>query len=432
MNEQRFERKHEELADICRTTEGSAVLEMKLDGKIPHYVVYPSNGEETAKVLSLAARTRTPVAIVGGGSKFNCGRPLTNLEWALSTVELRQDPVIKADDLTVNVMAGLTLSELQNRLHEYNLFLPVDPGTSRTTIGGVLASGGGGSQRLKFGLVRDFVLGITVALTDGKVYKFGGQTVKNVAGYDISKLFIGSNGTLGVIVGACLRVYPIPPSSKVLLGAVRELDTAWKVVGAIEEIQPTVIELYDMVLASRLNRLDKPGNCRYAILVKYSGVGPVVDKQCADTLSVFESCGIKLAQVREDIDNEIWQQRCGIVNTVDDVSQGLIGIKVSVPRVKIRQMAERLEQVAGQFNINKVAVHMPTVGISYVQCVGKNQVEFVNNFREVVKELGGLVQLRTGDIQVRQKFQTGFSTALDSHIKDFFDPENVLNPGKCP
>lgn len=433
MNKKELTLKEEELGSICCITKGSDVPAMVLDGKIPQYVVYPTNDEEIARVLSLAAKTKTSIAIVGGESKFNTGTPLTDLKWALSTAKLKQDPVINADDLTVYVKAGVTLTELQNLLAQYNLFLPLEPGTAKTTVGGSLAGGGSSSHRLKYGLVRDFVLGMTVVLTDGKVYKFGGQTVKNVAGYDVRKLFIGSKGTLGVITEACLRVYPIPPSSKALLGLVQEQDTAWKVAKIIEEIQPTDIKIYDTPMVERLYNLDSQKNGCYAILVKYSGSGPTVDKQYTETLAVFNKYGISLSKIWENIeDGKILQQRNGIINILDDFSQGLSRIKISVPRVKAREMAQRLEEAARKFCIKKLAMHMPTVGICYVQyTTGVNELEFLLNFQGVVRELGGLVQVENGEILLRQTFRTGCEQVLDLQIKNFFDPEGVLNPGKC-
>ena len=432
MNKKEFTLKQEELGSICCITKGSDVPGMVLDGKTPQYVAYPASDEETARVLSLAAKTKTPIAIVGGESKFNTGTPLLDLEWVLSTAKLKQDPVINADDLTVHVKAGVTLVELQNLLAQHNLFLPLEPGTAKTTVGGSLAGGGGSSHRLRYGLIRDFVLGMTVALTDGKVNKFGGQTVKNVAGYDVGKLFIGSKGTLGVITEACLRVYPIPQSNKTMLGIVQGQDTAWKVAKEIEEIQPTDIEIYDMPLVEQLYDLRCQENGCCAILVKFSGSTPAVDKQYTDTLAVYNKYGVSLNKVWENIqDSQMFQQRNNIINALNDFSKGLNGIKISVPRVKTKQMAQMLEETARKFCIKKLTMHMPTVGICYVQYTGENAIEFLLNLQETIRNMGGLVQLKNGDLSIRQTFRTGFEQVLDKQIKDLFDPEKVLNPGKC-
>ncbi|EGO62616.1 FAD-binding oxidoreductase [Acetonema longum] len=429
MSEKKPAPQQQNLAGICPVIKGSEAPEIVLDGKIPQYVAYPSSDKEAAQILSLAARTKTPLAVIGGASKFNAGTPLTDLEWALSTVNLNQEPVIKADDLIVQVKAGVALAELQNLLSRHNLFLPVDPGTAKATVGGMLAQGGGGSHRLKYGLVRDLVLGMTLALTDGKVYKFGGQTVKNVTGYDVGKLFIGSKGTLGVITEAYLRVYPVPPASEVLLGVARGLDAVWKAAKAMEEIEPAVVEIYDAPLAKRLYNLGSQGNVRYGILVKYAGPGPAVDKQYAETLAVFNQYGISLSKADVN-DAEIWEKR-EVMNTLDAFTPDLIGVKIAVPRVKTRQMAEGLEAAAGQFGIEQLAMHMPAVGICQVWFTGKQWLEFMRALEGTARGLGGLVQLKTGDLSVRREFRIDSAQILDSQIKHFFDPEGVLNAGKC-
>lgn len=120
----------------------------------------------------------------------------------LSTLGLRDEPEIKTDDLVVFVQAGVLLADLQRKLSSCGLFLPIDSEMPGVTIGGIVSFG-------ESEIIRDLVLGMKVALLDGKVYHFGGQTVKNVAGYDVGKLFIGSKGTLGVITDLCLRVYPL-------------------------------------------------------------------------------------------------------------------------------------------------------------------------------------------------------------------------------
>ncbi|HNX93472.1 MAG TPA: FAD-binding oxidoreductase, partial [Syntrophomonas sp.] len=171
------------LSDICPVQSAEELNGYQLDGLSPEYVVKPKNAAEAAQVLALAASSKTPAAVTGNGTKFVYGSPLQKLAWVINTAEMVSEPEIKADDLMVFAQAGLPLSVLQDQLKQKNLFLPVDIGTNGATVGGLLAHGGGSSHRLAYGLIRDMVLGLTVALTDGKLYKFGGQTVKNVTGY---------------------------------------------------------------------------------------------------------------------------------------------------------------------------------------------------------------------------------------------------------
>lgn len=427
MNEQ--ELKQAELVKLCKTVKGIEVPELVLDGKVPQYIDYPSKDEEVAKILSLAARTKTPLAIVGGGSKFNTGNPLEDLEWVLSTSELTGAPVINTDDLTVFAKAGLTLSELQEHLSQYNLFLPVDSGSTKTTIGGIIAEGGGSSYRLQYGLIRDLLLGLTVALTDGKVYKFGGQTIKNVAGYDVKKLFVGSQGSLGVITEVCLRVYPIPPSSKVLYGVIEEQSTAWKIAKKLEEIQPTVLEIYDLPLFSLYPIDRKKGSL--VILVKYLGNHPTIAKQYDETLTVFREYGVTIGEIRDYPGNEkVWNQRSRMIFNSIDIKRNFIEIKISVPRVNAQRMAEVLEALAESFHIEKNALYKPAVGISHVQFNGVNSLIFIKHLEEAIRELGGIMQIVNAELEIRKKLKTETQKYLDMVLMWFFDPEKILNPGK--
>lgn len=174
----------------------------KLGGVIPSLVLEPKTGDQVARILAKAAVTGNRVAIAGGLSRFSAGAPLLSVNWLIRTLGLRQEPEIRADDMVVFVQAGVLLSDLQERLFSCGLFLPTGSDLPGATIGGTIAYG-------ESPLIRDSVLGMKVALLDGKIYRFGGQTVKNVAGYDVAKLFIGSKGTLGVITELCLRVYPL-------------------------------------------------------------------------------------------------------------------------------------------------------------------------------------------------------------------------------
>lgn len=171
----------------------------------------PRTAEELAKTLHEAAEAKLAVAPIGGGRSPGMGDPLERCDLRLHTTRL--DRVIEHSqaDMVVSVEAGITLEKLQAELGKAGQFLPVDPFNSPGhTIGGLLASGWTGPIRLRFGSPRDFLIGIRVALPDGKLASAGGRVVKNVSGYDLMKLHYGALGTLGVIVAASFKVFPKP------------------------------------------------------------------------------------------------------------------------------------------------------------------------------------------------------------------------------
>src|SRR5918995_3057509 len=187
-----------------------ATSEDAVDGVGPSFVAEPGSVEETSELLRFAAEEGLAVSPRGGGTKASLGNPPRELDLILSTV--RMDEVIEhvPGDQVVRVQAGIRLRDLQERLAGSDQMLGIDPPEEGATVGGAVAANSTGPRRYRYGTIRDLIIGITVILSDGTVAKAGGKVVKNVAGYDLSKLFTGSLGTLGVIANANFRLHPRP------------------------------------------------------------------------------------------------------------------------------------------------------------------------------------------------------------------------------
>ena len=197
-----------------------------VDGVEPAFVAEPGSIEETSELLKFASGEGLAVAPRGGGTKTHLGNPPNALDLVLSMV--RMDEVIEhvPGDQVVRVQAGIKLQDLQDQLAGSDQMLGVDPPerAAGATIGGVVASNSYGPRRYRYGTVRDLIIGTTVVLADGTVAKAGGKVVKNVAGYDLAKLFTGSLGTLGVIATCNFRLHPQPEAARTV--AVELADTA--------------------------------------------------------------------------------------------------------------------------------------------------------------------------------------------------------------
>lgn len=185
-------------------------------------VVEPRSAEEVSKVLGYANEHGWKVVIVGSGSKLDRGPEPTSYDIALSISGMTGVIEHAAGDMTATVRAGTLLSDLQTELAIAGQFLPIDP-PFPGTVGGLIATADSGPRRLRYGGVRDLLLGVTFVLANGTVAKGGGKVVKNVAGYDLPKLLTGSFGTLGVITEATFRLYPVPPASATVVS--RNLST---------------------------------------------------------------------------------------------------------------------------------------------------------------------------------------------------------------
>ncbi len=405
---------------------------LTLDGIRPQFVYEPSSGEEAAEILFYANRKCIPLCIFGGGTKIRQGAPLEESEWALSTQKLYSEPVVNVDDLIISTQAGVPLKELQGLLSQKNLFLPLDPAVSDETIGGSIAYGGGSSHRLGYGLVCDSVLGMTVALTDGKLYRFGGKTVKNVAGYDFGKLFIGSKGTLGLITELNLRIYAVPPSSKMLIVYVKNQNEVWETVKSIMELQPVVLEVYDSILMKELiNHNEKIG---YFLIAKYSGPVPSVEKKVKQTLEIARNNNLKMVHTfQAEEEKPIMEKRATIINCDKNNSdEESLVLKISVPPVEVSETIDKMEQISHLGSCEVRSMLMPGAGITYVFINGKGLKEILSDIEKSVAELNGTVILQSGPLSFRKEFSAKSWREWDLKIKEFFDPSKILNPGKRP
>lgn len=188
----------------------------------------PASAEETAEVLAQADAGGQAVTPVGGGRALAMGMPVNGDRLELRTSGLARVLEHSQADLTCTVEAGVTLERLQEELGRAGQFLPLDPRNSPGhTVGGALASGWTGPLRLRFGTPREFVIGLRVALPDGRLVRSGGRVVKNVSGYDMNKIHLGALGTLGVIVEASFKLFPLPAGQLTLEHRARSLEEAW-------------------------------------------------------------------------------------------------------------------------------------------------------------------------------------------------------------
>lgn len=201
-------------------------------------VIEPRSEREAAALLCEANHARRAVTPRGGGTKMGWGNPPVRADVVLSTARLNKVIEHAWGDLTVTVEAGCTVGELQRTLALHGQRLAVDVlWPERATVGGILSTNDSGALRLRYGGLRDLIIGITLALADGTLAKSGGKVVKNVAGYDLPKLATGALGTLGVITGAVFRLHPLPQNARTLTILVRDAAQAQKIIDAIQNSQ---------------------------------------------------------------------------------------------------------------------------------------------------------------------------------------------------
>jgi glycolate oxidase FAD binding subunit len=258
----------------------------------------PGSAEEAGAVLREASRAGLTVRAVGGRTKLGWGRPVPPPDVELSTKGLSAIVEHNAPDLTAVVEAGVRLADLQRALADAGQMLALDPPLgpgAAATVGGVVATGESGPLRHRYGAPRDLVLGMTVALADGTVARSGGKVIKNVAGYDLPKLFAGSFGTLGVICRVALRLHPRPPAHTTLVAATDDPGTLQRVAMALSHA-PLELECLDVSWAGGEGR----------VLARFGGAAARARAEGARPLAVGADVEV------EEEDGALWEaQRAG-------------------------------------------------------------------------------------------------------------------------
>ena len=253
-----------------------------VDGVSPRFLALPRSVEEASQVLAAAAADGLAVAFAGGGGKLGLGNPPEQVDLVVLTGGLDQVLEHAAGDLVVRAQAGVRLADLQQRLAPAGQWLALDPPEPRATLGGVVAANASGPRRLRYGTVRDLIIGITVVLADGTVARAGGKVVKNVAGYDLAKLFCGSLGTLGMVAEIIFRLHPLPAAAAVVTLQVEGPEQAGQAVRRLlrSTLEPSAVEL-------TLDEWGWPGR----LTTVFEGIQPGVEAQAAAAAELLGQVG---------------------------------------------------------------------------------------------------------------------------------------------
>ncbi len=350
----------------------------------------PKTEQELVRVLREAAAAHKAVVPVGGGRASGMGGVVERCDVELRTGGL--DRVIEHSpaDMVVSVEAGITLDALQAELVKSGQFLPMDPFNSPGhTVGGLLATGWSGPLRLRFGSARDFLIGIRVALPDGRLASAGGRVVKNVSGYDLMKLHYGAMGTLGVIVAASFKVFPKPLHDVTLESRHETAAGAWQAAERALDLAlpPVALELFS---DGRL-------------LARFFG-SPQAVKATASSLGWHEA-GTAVWEKHAQAAPERWA-------------------RISVPRAQLRSVLESLPSKSTWWA-------SPGCGIAHWTFDDAAQLKAARSAAEAAG--GSLVVLAAPDAVKREAGAWGTEPAtleIMRRLKDAFDPDHVLNPGR--
>jgi len=380
--------------------------------------VYPNTQEELAAVIAWAQQNRCAVLPCGSGSKLDWGGLVKGVKIAVSTARLNRLVEHAVGDLTVTAEAGMKFADLQQILAAAGQFLPIDPAyPQQATLGGIVATADAGSLRHRYRGVRDLLLGITFVRSDGKIAVAGGRVVKNVAGYDLMKLFTGAYGTLGIVSQVTFRVYPLPESSGtvVLTGEINALSKTAQILLS-SALTPTAVDLLSPELVAKLGLGKGTG-----LIVRFQSIAESVKQQSARLLEVAEKLGLQGTSCCENDEHKLWQR---LPETMwDSGTKSAIICKIGI------RPSEAVTAI-NELPVQDAWIHAGS-GLGVLRFENAT-AQTLLQVRKGCEAKGGFLTVLAAPTDIKQQLDvwgyTGSAIALMRRIKQQFDPENLLSP----
>jgi glycolate oxidase FAD binding subunit len=391
-----------ELETIASTRAASA--EDAVDGLLPSRVALPETVDEVIAILAWANANGARVVARGGGTKLTWGNAPQALDIVLSLEKLQRIVDHAWQDMTVTVQAGVTIAALQSELAKHGQRVPLDGlWPERSTVGGVVATNESGALRLRYGSVRDLLLGVTVVLANGTVARSGGRVVKNVAGYDLPKLFTGSFGTLGVITEVTLRTYPLPHAARELSFRFGDSTAANRMMLAVSDstLVPSGMQL-------RVGDGELP-----TIDLRFEGLEEGIAAQVERAM--------QLANAAEQVQTPAESfQREALFADPD-----AIVAKFSVLPTRIAEVIHGVRSHCESFQIIVQSLGLGMFAAS---------VHDVAALRKAVQEIGGTVVILQAPPELKRQMDVfgplPSAYPLMVRVKQQFDPKGILSPGR--
>jgi FAD/FMN-containing dehydrogenase len=431
-------------------TDPDVTADYSVDHIRPKVVIFPSDTQQVARITEYANRKNLAVIPWGSGSKVAMGIPPERLDLVIGTSRLNQIVDIDAANLTSTVQAGVTFKEIQSRLtsKEYGCYLPMDPPfCNSTTIGGILASNSTGPRRLLYGLPRDIVLGVRFVAPNGEIVGSGGKTVKNVSGYDISKLMIGSAGTLGILCETTLRLLPLPERMETLLLSYESLSTAAAFVNRVFEssLLPAAVEFMDSGSFSNMgaDRAIKISTGDRVVAIALEGFAEAVTRMGIEMKEMAQKTGSKAeALLPEEKHNSFWSAISNLVPSMAERFPGLITLQLSFPISEWEHMMAFAEETMVASNLEHAVLTHAGSGVSLINVlIGREDNVITGRAIKAIEKLfahgrdaGFSLVVQTAPTHVKGDLPTWGETGSDlpmmKRIKQQLDPSGVMNPGR--
>lgn len=417
---------------------------------VPDGVIFPSSTEEVQKIIRIASKHSIP--IVGRGSGSNLSADTVPVKGGLVMVLTRMNRILELDteNHTITVQPGVYTKTIHDRVEKEGLFYPPDPSSMAiSTIGGNIAECSGGLRGLKYGTTKDYVIGLEAVLADGEVIRTGGKLYKDVAGYDLTKLLVGSEGTLAIITEATLKLIPLPESRRALVAHFTDLDTAAQTVSRIlsNRMIPCTLEFMDqktIQVVEDYAKIGLPKEMEAILLIEQDGPPAVIKRDLQQIREICEQTGaaqVEVAQTEAD-GTRVMAARRNALSALARLRPTLILEDATVPRAEIAPMVREINRIAEKFNLEICTFGHAGDGNLHPTLLtdarNKSEMERVEQaFGEIFEAAIGLGGTITGEHGVGMakapflEWKTGRAgLEVMKGIKKAFDPQGILNPGK--
>ncbi len=439
---QAFYHQLEQTAGVGNTLTGEQkTASYEVDGITPSTVAFISSTEQIADILRAANESQTAIVPWGGGTKQHIGPCLEAVDAVLCLKNMNRIAELDASNFSVQVQAGMVNDQLQKQLAVKNLFFPLDPlYTETSTIGGEIATNANGPRRIMYGSVRDLVLGVTVVSPAGDIIHTGGKTMKNVAGLDLCRMYIGSWGTLGIITEAVLRLFPLPEMSTGLYITFAQAEDAFRMVGQLlnSPLTPSAIELVNSAAGHGIaetagSRLD---NSEVLLMVNAEGTKDDVERHRKDVTSLAEANGAKATlALKDEKASHVWKVYRDVHKATLNSGSSILQGKASVPISKLGDMYQEAKKIsAGQGIDAGMTAHCGN-GILYIYLTEKHEklLRIAGELKQAAARLGGFFLIEAAPLSVRKDaamLPPRNDYPLMRRLKNELDPNGILNPGR--
>jgi glycolate oxidase FAD binding subunit len=398
-----------------------------VDGVAPRETIEPASAEEVAATLASASKQRLSVVIRGGGTKLGWGRTPSSIDVVLSTKKLNAVVAHEHADLTATVQAGARLDEVSRILARHGQWLPIESAFDESTIGGAIATNDSGPLRHRYGTPRDLLIGVRLALTDGRLIKAGGNVVKNVAGYDVGRLMSGSHGSLAAIVSATFKLSPLPAASETLVATFAGVDALVNALSAVtsSQLEPAAL---DIRTGSPIASSDD-ASWPYRLLLKFESTPGALGTYMQGARALMQPAGWQVVSSESEVD--LWREHV----RAPWRSPGMIVRFAWLPasaHVVIAFVDELRKNGVDAELVGRAALGTGLLRVDADVLVQRNVVQ---RLRSDIGVFRHVVVLRA-EPSLKEQLDVwgplGDAGSLGASVKHALDPSGILNAGRGP